>query len=462
MSKNQQIALITAILILIFILSACGPAAEETVSPEPVAADLPSIVSATGEVVPEQEALLSVSAGGIVQDVLVDKGDTVSAGQLLVQLKATEQQLAAVSAAELELLNAQNALEALNEDTDLLAAQAMQSAETAEQALEDLNNPELQQAQAFQAVADAQKSVDEADRKLTILTKPPSQTAIDQVYANLLLAEKQLNDTLEQIEDTERQFKKYSASSKFPASVRRNILSNLRQALKGLEIKRTQDQLAYNRSETRYNDLLAPPDPVDVGVAEAQLATSQALLSEAERELERVLNGPEAGEIALLEAQIEKGYRDFETYSAGPDPDEVSVAKARVKYAEAQLAAAKAAIADLELISPLDGVISEVYINPSERVTPGSPVLLIGDLEQLQVRTTDLSEIDVAQISIGDPAIVTFDPLPDLVLQGTVTRIAPKADEGSGVNFQVTIELSEIPAELRWGMTAFVDIENEN
>lgn len=459
MSKNQQIALIIAI--LTFILASCGPAAEETVTPEPVAVDLPSIVSATGEVVPEHQALLSVSAGGIVQDVLVKKGDTVRDGQLLVQLEATEQQLAAVSAAELELLNAQNALEALYKDTDLSAAQALQSAETSERELEDLNNPELQQAQALQAVADAQKSVDDAERKLTILTKPPSQTAIDQVYANLLLAEKQLNETLEQIEDTERLFKKYSASSKFPASVRKNILSNLRQALKGLEIKRTQDQLAYNRSETRYNDLLAPPDPVDVGVAEAQLATAQALLSEAERELERVMNGPEPGEIALLEAQIEKGYRDFETYSAGPDPDEVSVAKARVKYAEAQLAAAKAAIADLELISPLDGVISEVYINPNERVIPGSPVLLIGDLEQLQVSTTDLSEIDVAQIAVGDPAIITFDSLPDLVLQGTVHRIAPKADEGSGVNFPVTIDLSEIPAELRWGMTAFVDIEVE-
>jgi hypothetical protein len=29
------------------------------------------------------------------------------------------------------------------------------------------------------------------------------------------------------------------------------------------------------------------------------------------------------------------------------------------------------------------------------------------------------------------------------------------------VNFPVVIELSEIPAALRWGMTAFVDIELE-
>jgi HlyD family secretion protein len=446
---------------LIFILSACSPAEDETATPEPSAVDITSVVSATGEVVPEQEALLSVSAGGIIEDVLVVKGDTVSAGQVLLLLEGTEEQLAAVSAAELELLNAQFTLEALFKDTDLLAAQALQSVEVAEKTLEDLNNPELGQAQALQAVSDAKKAVDRAERNLGILTKPPSQDVIDQAYANLLLAEKKLNDTLEQIEDIEWQSKKFSSNSKIPASIRRGILTKLKQAHKGLEIKRTQDQLAYNNSQTKYNDLLDPPDPVDVQVAEAELATAQALLSEADRELERVLDGPDAGEVALLEAQIEKGNRDFETYSVGPDPDDVAVAEARIANAEAQLAAAKATIADLELVAPFDGVISAVHINPSERVATGSPVLLIADLNHLQVETTDLSEIDVAQIMVGDPAIITFDSLPDLELQGTVTRIAPKAAEGSGVNFPVIIELNEIPAALRWGMTAFVDIDLE-
>jgi multidrug resistance efflux pump len=110
-------------------------------------------------------------------------------------------------------------------------------------------------------------------------------------------------------------------------------------------------------------------------------------------------------------------------------------------------------------VSPFDGVVSAVHVNPNEWVAPGSPVLLIANLDHLQVETTDLSEIDVTQIMVGDPAIITFDALPDLELQGTVTRIAPKSAEGSGVNYPVIIELSEIPAALRWGMTAFVDIE---
>jgi HlyD family secretion protein len=173
------------------------------------------------------------------------------------------------------------------------------------------------------------------------------------------------------------------------------------------------------------------------------------------------MEGPDAGEVALLEAQIEKGYRDYETYNTGPDPDDVILAQTHVKNAEAQLAAAQATLADLELVAPFDGVIAAVHINPSEWVAPGIPVLLIADLENLRVETTDLGEIDVAQISVGDIAVITFDALPDLVLEGTVTSIAPKSDEGSGVNYTVILELNELHPELRWGMTAFVDIDLE-
>jgi HlyD family secretion protein len=456
MSKNNQFVLIVPI--VVFILAACSPAVEGTITADPAAENLPAMVSASGVVVPEKEALLSIAAGGIVEDVLVEKGDRVSPGQVLVKLEGSQEQLSAVSTAELALLNAQLELEALYKDTELAAAEALNSAEAAERALEDLNNPELRQAQASQSVAIAQKAVSDADRNLAILTKPPTPDVIDQAQGNILLAEKNLDNTNEQIEKLERQYKNYSSNKNLPPEIKKGILKKLSNSLKGLEVKRTQEQLALNKLKTRFNELLEPPDPVDIQVAEAELATAQALLNDAVRKLERVLDGPQAGEVALLEAQIGKGLRDFGTYRAGPDPEDVSLAKARISNAEAQLAAAKAAIADRELVAPFDGVISAVHVNPGEWVAPGSPVLLVGDLDHLQVETTDLGEIDVAQIMVGDPAMVTFDSLPDLVLPGTVSRIAPKPSDGSGVNFPVVIELDQIPAALRWGMTAFVDI----
>jgi hypothetical protein len=64
-------------------------------------------------------------------------------------------------------------------------------------------------------------------------------------------------------------------------------------------------------------------------------------------------------------------------------------------------------------------------------------------------------------VAVGDAAVIRLDALPDVDIDGEVTRIAPKSSAGSGVNYTVVIELSDIPEAVRWGMTAFVEIEVE-
>jgi multidrug resistance efflux pump len=65
----------------------------------------------------------------------------------------------------------------------------------------------------------------------------------------------------------------------------------------------------------------------------------------------------------------------------------------------------------------------------------------------------------VAQLSVSDAATVTFDALPDLAVEGELVSIAPKSNDGSGVNYKITVSLDDVPEQLRWGMTAFVDVE---
>jgi len=163
----------------------------------------------------------------------------------------------------------------------------------------------------------------------------------------------------------------------------------------------------------------------------------------------------------MAQTTLEKALKDEELRQQGPDPQDVALAQARVDNARAQLSAAQAAFKDLELLSPLAGTTTEVYVKPGQWVAAGQPALQLAELNRLRVETTDLNEIDVARIRVGDTALITFDALPDVNLTGTVTRIAPKAAEGAGVNYAVWVELAEIPENLRWGMTAFVDIEVE-
>jgi multidrug resistance efflux pump len=97
-----------------------------------------------------------------------------------------------------------------------------------------------------------------------------------------------------------------------------------------------------------------------------------------------------------------------------------------------------------------------------EFVAPGQALIALGDLTTLRVETTDLDEIDVARVMDGQSVGVTFDSLPERVFAGTVTRISPMATSGSGgVNYTVVVELDDVDPALRWGMTAFVDIEVE-
>lgn len=164
-------------------------------------------------------------------------------------------------------------------------------------------------------------------------------------------------------------------------------------------------------------------------------------------------------ELNQAEAAFAKAQADYEKVKDGPDPDDLALAKALLEQANANLAAAKSALEDLEFKAPYDGVISEISIREGEWASPGIPIMAIADLAHLRVETTDLNEIDVARLKVGNHVEVTFDALPDVVVQGKVTRISPKSSEGSGVNYTVIVELKEIPEQLRWGMTAFVDIE---
>jgi multidrug efflux pump subunit AcrA (membrane-fusion protein) len=428
---------------LVILLSACGAAgADETPETEIALENFTPIVSATGEVVPEQTALLSVKTGGVVADVLVSEGETVDSGQVLVRLEGTEQLQAAVAAAKFELANAQYALDSLYDNTDLLAAQALEAQEEYQVQLEELLAFDVQQAEVLKAISDAKKSIDTFDRNYRYQQNTANQYDIDAAQAQVVLAEDALEDAIEDFEEYENKPE-----------------DNLRRA--HFLSKKAAAEKAYNDAVRRLNNLSGTGRQVDIDAEEGKLIMAQAQLAQSEREWERIKDGPFPGDVAVLEALISDAQKDYEIYSDGPDPDDVALAEARIENAVAQLASAQAALADLELIAPFSGVISELHINPSEWVSPGQPVLLLADLDHLRIETTDLGEIDVAQISVGDIAIISFDAIPDLVINGTITSIAPKAAEGSGVNYTVVLEMDEIPNKLRWGMTAFVDIELE-
>jgi multidrug resistance efflux pump len=143
---------------------------------------------------------------------------------------------------------------------------------------------------------------------------------------------------------------------------------------------------------------------------------------------------------------------------AGAPAERIAVAQAGISQAQAALDAAMLALDRTEVRAPFAGTVGRVDVREGGLVVAGQPLVTLGDLDTLRVETTDLDEIDVAKVYVGQQVDVSFDALPERAFVGTVSRISPMAAPGSGgVNYTVVIALDEVDPAVRWGMTAFVD-----
>ena len=81
--------------------------------------------------------------------------------------------------------------------------------------------------------------------------------------------------------------------------------------------------------------------------------------------------------------------------------------------------------------------------------------------EKLRVQTTEPREFDVTRLKIGMPVELTFDALPrPSGPRAKIARIAPMSTTEKGsTNFTVIVEMPDLDPSLRWGMTAFVNIQ---
>ena len=300
------------------------------------------------------------------------------------------------------------------ENLQASVAAAQMELVAAQRALDDLHKDnDVRSAQAWQAVIQAQQDTKDAQKYLDNLRTQAPQSDIDQASANVAILKDRLEDAIED-------FKPYENKPE----------DNLTRA--GYLSKKDQAQKDYDAAVRRLNNLLGNAVQLDIDQAEADLA--------------------------LAQARLDAALRQYDLVKDGPDPADMRVAQARLDNAQAQLAAAQAAVSNLELRAPFSGTVSEIYYKKSEWVASGQPVLLLADLDNLQIETTDLNEIDAARVKPGDIVLVTFDALPEVEVRGRVARISPKAAEGSGVNYTALVVFDTQPEGLRWGMTAFVDI----
>jgi multidrug efflux pump subunit AcrA (membrane-fusion protein) len=168
------------------------------------------------------------------------------------------------------------------------------------------------------------------------------------------------------------------------------------------------------------------------------------------------------GIVDAAAAERDGAQAQLDLLKAGATAEQIAVAEAGIAQAQTALDAAMLALDRTEVRAPFAGTVGSLDARVGELIVAGQPLVTLGDLTTLRVETTDLDEIDVAKVAIGQQVDVSFDALPEQVFAGTITRISPMAAPGSGgVNYTVVIKLDEVDPAVRWGMTAFVDIQVE-
>lgn len=274
----------------------------------------------------------------------------------------------------------------------------------------------------------------------------------------------------EEIEQAEHQVNAATASVSQAAADRDRIKAGASEVeIINAEIRLHQAQVGFSQAEVNYNEATAN----DVNDGEIQnlaedMRRAQQQLAAAQAYLDDLLNGADASDLQLADAQVWAASAEraaaaayLSLLEAGPRPENIAVAEAQLMQAQATLDAAEATREKALIRAPFDGTVSAIYSRQHEWATPGQQIILLAASGDLQVETTDLNEIDVARIEVGSQVTVTFDALPDASVTGTVVSIAIRATDGAGVNYAVRIALTDPPAALRWGMTAYVDITVE-
>ncbi|MFN2274780.1 MAG: efflux RND transporter periplasmic adaptor subunit, partial [Anaerolineales bacterium] len=155
--------------------------------------------------------------------------------------------------------------------------------------------------------------------------------------------------------------------------------------------------------------------------------------------------------VAVAEARVKDAEREWERVKDGPTQADLQAAQARVDAAQATLELAR-------ITAPFRGTITDINVMAGDQVSPGTPAFRLDDLSRMLV-DVELSEVDINRVQVGNPVTLNFDAVPNVDYTGELVEIGQVGGSVQGVvNFPVTVELKDADEAIKPGMTAAVNI----
>jgi HlyD family secretion protein len=209
-----------------------------------------------------------------------------------------------------------------------------------------------------------------------------------------------------------------------------------------------------------------------------QLQSARASLDLARQTLKRQQDLWQSGltpKESLDRAQAEVDVRESDL---GAREQEIRTREEQLRQQQAGLVSSQHSLAQARFDAPFDGIVTRRNVEEGENVVVGTMnnagtiLLTIADMSVIEAEV-EVDETDIPLVSLGQPAKVTIDAIPDRTFRGRVTEIASSPIQttgtGAGVtpqmtqqrtatNFKVVVTIGEEVPNVRPGFTCTAEV----
>jgi len=423
--------------------AASAPAVEAPPTVPVSRGDVVLSVTAPGLLVDRSSTTLAAQVNGTLDSVNVHAGDVVTRGEVLAQIGNRDTFAAAVAEDQVQVLQKQQALDALVANAPVATAQAQAALVQAEQHLTD------------------------TQRSLQALLAPNVRWYQEQVMqAQNALTNAQQNSALVDISALQVQLRNAQAQLTTATNVYNNAKDAFAKCPTCLQVYAYDRMTTWPDAVNLYNDAVNLVQQIQVQIDQGQrgdalgITAAQDNLATAQQNLDTVLQGAEPlkvkaaqADVSVAEAQVEQAQRDWARLKDGPDPMSLKLAQADLANAQMALTKAQTDLDNLEIRAPFDGVVLSVAVMPGQSVGVGAPVATLTIPKTLEIQATVVQE-DYPLVQVGQSVNLYFDALPDVNVTGHVVRIVPQRTADAQPEYPIYIALDTIPDHLAAGMTS--------
>ncbi len=449
-------ALILPVALAAALMSGCGrgrpqPTAQVATRGTPVLAEpvvrgtLNDQIVLTGSAEADHDSTINAELPGNVTAVYVRVGDRVRAGQTLVRLDTDlaaaqlAQSAAMVHSAQARRAQAQVSVRLTEQSTQVAVRQAEIGVQAAREQLQKAKAAyDLTRAQIENGIAQAQTGLDSAQAALRDVQAgaraqeiAQAQAALDQAQAALRLAES----------DYRRAQNLYAAGA---ISAQQLEVSKTNQEVAQGRVSQAQEALSLAKAGARSEQVRL----AELGVQQARQALQ---LAESRRDQVSVAQRDvNAAEAALSNAQQQLAMARAQRQQVALQQEEARAAAASVGQAQAAERYARTGLTKLYVRAPFAGQVAERLAEPGLGAGTGTPLIRLVDLQPMKIKA-QVSELQVAQLHVGQTARVTVDALVGRVFSGRLARMSPAANAGQRV-YTVEIEVDNTQELIKPGM----------